>query len=96
MTIAADVKRFCHQINTDGVFGTHTWLAGRGLTTDLPGFPVVITWRQTGRLQLRGQPRLRPFWVLRTVFPIILEVGPFGKPSRSQRRYGWQLLSTRI
>jgi len=24
MTIAADVKRFCHQIDTDGVFGTYS------------------------------------------------------------------------
>src|ERR1700730_16768037 len=24
--IAADVKRFCRQIKTDGVFGTHSWI----------------------------------------------------------------------
>ena len=44
-TIAADDRRFCHQINPDEVFGTHrkTWFEGRRLTppTDM-GTPLVV------------------------------------------------------
>jgi hypothetical protein len=35
-TIVPDVKRFCRQINTDGVFGTHCFLTPSCTSTDYP------------------------------------------------------------
>src|SRR5215471_4557084 len=34
-TITADVKRFCHQIKTDEVFGTHSWLVPRATMSNV-------------------------------------------------------------
>ena len=57
MTIAADVKQFCYQINTDGVFGTHRGLPR--IATARPAWREVVT-------MIRGDwmagLRLLTFW----------------------------------
>jgi len=52
-TIVADVKRFSHQINTDEVFGTHSSIPTKNITTRL-----VRTYRCTRTRRSRVPSRL--------------------------------------